>query len=87
MQIPFRNHGSSIRVLPDEPGPVTQLYTHMRWVVAAICAYEVAAIVWDRPERMPTVSRLCNVYKDNPLGRFVVFGSWAWLTHHLFVEE
>jgi hypothetical protein len=36
---------------------VNRLVSHAKWGVAAVCAYEVAAITTDRT---PTVSALCH---------------------------
>lgn len=55
----------------------------LRAAVAAAGIYEAAAIA---TRRAPTLSALTWRYRAHPVGAPVVFGLWAWLTFHLFVE-
>ena len=60
--------------------------TPFRWLVAAGCAYEVAALHERSP--LPTISRLLNLASTHPFARVATWlwcGAWAW--HFLVATE
>lgn len=53
--------------------------TPFRWMVAAGCVYELAALHERSP--LPTISRILNVLAGHPILRVVTWGwcgAWAW---------
>ncbi len=58
--------------------------TPFRWLVAAGCVYELAALHQQSP--LPTISRILNVCAGHPTLRVLTWawcGAWAW--HFLVV--
>ena len=53
--------------------------TPFRWLVAAGCAYEVAALHDRSP--LPTISKVMNILHRHPVLRVLTWawcGAWAW---------
>ena len=53
--------------------------TPFRWLVAAGCVYELAALHERSP--LPTISRVLNLLAAHPVWRFVAWawcGAWTW---------